>query len=181
MAMMGARTSVSRTESAAGLPEPLIRVRSPAGGWHVGFRLQRGGRTVVEVTEEDGSLAGMVTSSRLPILSVDTGWAGFSRARGGDGQWWALAIGHVPAGAGQPDVTFSRRQFGGRLGRAAFPDVVDGLWVVHDGLLGRGRQRSLHDGPAGGALRYADVAPQGGRAWFSVRCHGPRDSPRTGG
>jgi len=138
------------------------------------------GRTVVEVTEEDGSLAGMVTSSRLPILSVDTGWAA-SAAPAVGRSVVGLAIGHVPAGAGQPDVTFSRRQFGGRLGRAAFPDVVDGLWVVHDGLLGRGRQRSLHDGPAGGALRYADVAPQGGRAWFSVRCHGPRDSPRTGG
>jgi hypothetical protein len=129
---MGARAPVST--AAAMLPELPIRVRLPAGGWQVGFRLQPGGRTVVEVTEKDGSLAGMVTSSRLPILSVDAGWAGFSRVRGGDGQWWALAIGHVSAGAGQPDVTFSRGQFDGRLGRAAFPDVVDGLWVVHDGL-----------------------------------------------
>jgi hypothetical protein len=134
MTMMGARTPVSRAGSAAVPPELPIKVRLPGGGWQVGFRVQPGGRTIVEVTREDGSLAGMVTSSRLPILSVDAGWAGFSRAHGGDGQWWALAIGHVPAGAGQPDITFSRGQFGGRLGRAAFPDVVDGLWVVHDGL-----------------------------------------------
>ena len=134
MTTTGERMPVRRPWSAAMLPGSPISVRMPAGGWHVGLRLQSDGRTVVEVTEEDGSLAGMVTSSRLPIVSVDAGWTGVSRASGGDRQFWALAIGHVPAGAGQPDVTFRRGQLGGRLGRTTFPDALHGLWLVHDGL-----------------------------------------------
>jgi hypothetical protein len=73
-------------------------VRLPAGGWQVGFRAQHDGRTVIKVTGQDGSLAGLVASSRLPILSVDAGWGGAARESDGGGRWWALAIGHVPAG-----------------------------------------------------------------------------------
>jgi len=46
--------------------------------------------------------------------------------------WWALAIGHVPADASQPTVTFTRRTRH-RPG-AAPPDAVDGLWFAYDGL-----------------------------------------------
>jgi hypothetical protein len=116
---------------------PPIRVRLPAGGWQVGFRVQRDGRTVVEVTDADGTLAGLVASSRLPILSIDAGWRGCTRDLAGDGRWWALAIGHVPAEAGQPSVTFTRARGAiphGRRPAAALPRAVDGLWVVRDGL-----------------------------------------------
>ena len=116
---------------------PPIRVRLPAGGWQVGFRVQRDGRTVVEVTDPDGTLAGLVASSRLPILSIDAGWRGCTRDPAGDRRWWVLAIGHVPAEAGQPSVTFTRRGSGiprGRRPSAALPRAVEGLWVARDGL-----------------------------------------------
>ena len=114
---------------------PPVRVRLPAGGWQVGFRVQQGGRTVVEVTDAGGSLAGLITSTRLPLLSIDASWSGSVPVPGGDRQWWALAIGHSPAGAGQPVVTFTRRARRALRGHAALPpDVVDGLWVAHDGL-----------------------------------------------
>ena len=105
----------------------------PACGWQVAFRAQHDGRTVIEVTGQDGSLAGLVASSRLPILSVDAGWCGAAREPDGGWRWWALAIGHVPASQDQPSVTFTRKLPGAR--RAAVrPDAVDGLWVTVDGL-----------------------------------------------
>ena len=122
---------------ATGHSGPPIRVRLPAGGWQVGFRVQRDGRTVVEVTDTDGTLAGLVASSRLPILSIDAGWRGCTRDPAGDRRWWVLAIGHVPAEAGQPSVTFTRRGSGiphGRRPSAALPRAVEGLWVARDGL-----------------------------------------------
>ncbi len=39
----------------------------------------------------------------------------------------------MPAGQGQPSVTFTRRLPGARR-TAARPDAVDGLWVTVDGL-----------------------------------------------
>jgi hypothetical protein len=116
---------------------PPIQVRLPAGGWQVGFRVQRDGRTVVEVTDANGTLAGLVASSRLPILSIDAGWRGCTGDLAGDRRWWALAIGHVPAEAGQPSVTFTRARGALRPGRrpaAALPRPVEGLWVARDGL-----------------------------------------------
>jgi hypothetical protein len=116
---------------------PPIRVRLPVGGWQVGFRVQRDGRTVVEVTDTDGTLAGLVASSRLPILSIDGSWRGCTRDPAGDRRWWALAIGHVPAEAGQPSVTFTRRGRSiphGHRPAAALPRAVQGLWVARDGL-----------------------------------------------
>ncbi|HEX2819157.1 MAG TPA: hypothetical protein VHO07_03165 [Streptosporangiaceae bacterium] len=112
---------------------PPLRVRLPAGGWQAGFRAQHDGRTVIEVTGQDGSLAGLVASSRLPVLSADAGWCGTAREPDGGRRWRALAIGHVPAGQGQPSVTFTRRLPGARRA-AARPDAVDGLWVTIDGL-----------------------------------------------
>ena len=74
-----------------------------------------------------------MASSRLPILSVDAGWSGAAREPDGGGRWWALAIGHIPAGQGQPSVTFTRKLPGARRA-AARPAAVDGLWVTLDGL-----------------------------------------------
>ena len=94
---------------------------------------------MVEVTDAGGTLAGLVASSRLPILSIDAGWRGCTRDPAGDRRWWVLAIGHVPAEAGRPSVTFTRARARGvtRYGRrpsAALPRAVEGLWVASDGL-----------------------------------------------
>lgn len=114
---------------------PLVGVRLLTGGWQVGFRVQADGRTVVEVTDPAGSLAGLAATIRLPFLWIDAGWAGCGRGPSGDRQWWALAIGHAPTEAGQPTVTFSRKTRRRRRGRMVLPPLaVDGLWVVHDGL-----------------------------------------------
>src|SRR5229473_350251 len=95
----GISKSFGETRALAG-----VDMSVPAGTvqWQVGFRTQHDGRTVIEVTGQDGSLAGLVASSRLPILSVDAGWCGAAREPDGDRRWWALAIGHVPAGQDQP-------------------------------------------------------------------------------
>ena len=133
MTTLNPATWLGSPELAVTRAGPQIRVRLPAGGWQVGFRAQHDGRTVIEVTGQDGSLAGLVASSRLPILSVDAGWCGAAREPDGGRRWWALAIGHVPAGQGQPSVTFTRRLPGARRA-AARPEAVDGLWVTVDGL-----------------------------------------------
>jgi hypothetical protein len=113
----------------AGLP---VQVRLPVGGWQVGFRTRPDGRTVVEVADPDGALAGLVASAAVSILSIDAGWAGWARDPGGGRQWWALAIGHASPAADQPAVTFIRRTGRGRLKLP--PQTVDGLWLVQDGL-----------------------------------------------
>ena len=133
MTTLNPAARLSSAELAVTRAGPPLRVRLPAGGWQVGFRAQHDGRTVIEVTGQDGSLAGLVASSRLPILSVDAGWCGAASERDGGRRWWALAIGHVPAGQGQPSVTFTRRLPGARR-TAVRPDAVDGLWVTVDGL-----------------------------------------------
>jgi hypothetical protein len=132
---MTAFTPVTSTGPAVMPTGPPVRVRLPAGGWQVGFRGQMNGRIVVEVIDPGGSLAGLVASTRLPVLSIDAGWSGSAPGLAGVRQWWALAIGHVPAGAGQPAVTFTRQTGRARRGRMALPpEAVDGLWVAHDGL-----------------------------------------------
>jgi hypothetical protein len=133
--IMTALTAVTNTWLALTPARAPVRVRLPAGGWQVGFRAQLDGRTVVEVTDPGGSLAGLVASTRLPVLSIDAGWSGCAHGLAGVRQWWALAIGHAPAGAGQPAVTFTRRARRARCGRMALPpEAVDGLWLAHDGL-----------------------------------------------
>jgi hypothetical protein len=129
MTELMAVTGTAPTVMSAG---PQVRVRLPAGGWQVGFRFQLDGRMVVEVTDPGGSLVGLVASTQLPVLSIDGGWIGSAPGLAGVRQWWALAIGHVPAGTGQPAVTFTRRIRRGRI--ALPPGAVDGLWVAHDGL-----------------------------------------------
>jgi len=168
---------------------PPIQVRLPAGGWQVGFRVQRDGRTVVEVTDADGTLAGLVASSRLPILSIDAGWRGCTRDPAGDRQWWALAIGHVPVEAGRPSVTFTRARARGavRYGRrpaAALPRAVEGLWVARDGLwvaatAGHYSQVRLTT-PASTQLQRLHPVPEHGRC-SAVRGFPPRRGSAPGG
>lgn len=123
---------VSAGEAVVMRAGPPVQVRLPAGGWQVGFRTRPDGRTVVEVADPDGALAGLVASAAVSVLSIDAGWAGWARDPGGGRRWWALAIGHAPPAADQPVVTFIRRTGRGRLKPP--PQTVDGLWLVQDGL-----------------------------------------------
>src|SRR5271163_1548032 len=158
MTTLNPATRLNSPERAAPRAGPPLRVRLPAGGWQVSFQAQHDGRTVIEVTGQDGALAGLVASSRLPILSADAGWGGAAREPAGGRRWWALAIGHVAAGQGQPSVTFTRRLPGARRA-AARPDAVDGLWVTVDGLwvaAAAGRYTAVRcAGPAAGQLLTA--------------------------
>jgi hypothetical protein len=135
MTAVRALTPMSHPRPAVRPTGPPIRVRLPAGGWQVGFRAQPDGRTVVEVTDEDETLAGLMASGRLPILSIDAAWRGVTSDPGGRRQWWALAIGHAPAEAGLPSVTFTHGTgVTGHGPSTPQPPPVDGLWVAHDGL-----------------------------------------------
>src|SRR5260370_37301210 len=102
MTTLNPAARLSSPELAVTRAGPPLRVRLPAGGWQVGFRAQHDGRTVIEVTGQDGSLAGLVASSRLPLLSVDAGWGGGARGPDGGRGRWALAVGRVPPRPGQP-------------------------------------------------------------------------------
>jgi hypothetical protein len=113
---------------------PVVQVRLPVGGWRVGFHVQPDGRSLIEVTDPDGSLVGLVASSYEPVLSIAEAWTGHARSLGGCRQWWALAIGHTPV-EGWPTVSFTRRLGDSSRGRQiARLETVDGLWLVHDGV-----------------------------------------------
>jgi hypothetical protein len=107
-------------------------VRLAVNGWCIRRHVQPDGRMVIEVSDETGVLTGLVVGTRLPIVSADAGWRGIARGAGGARLWWALAIGHVPAGAGQPAVTFTRGRPGSRHARRTTvrPAPVGGLWVA---------------------------------------------------
>jgi hypothetical protein len=107
-------------------------VRLAVNGWCIRRHVQPDGRTVIEVSDETGVLTGLVVGTRLPIVSADAGWRGIARGAGGARRWWALAIGHVPAGAGRPVVTFTRGRPGSRHARRATvrPAPMGGLWVA---------------------------------------------------
>jgi len=106
-----------------------IRVRLAVSEWRIRCRLQPDGRTVIEVSDETGVLAGLVASTRLPIVSADAGWRGITRSAGGESRWWALAIGHAPADAGRPAVTFMRGLPGSRPATVR-PVTMGGVWVA---------------------------------------------------
>jgi hypothetical protein len=108
-----------------------ICVRLAASGWHIRWRLQSDGRTVIEVCDETGVLTGLVVGTRLPIVSADAGWRGTARGADGARWWWALAIGHTLAGTGRPAVTFTRGMPGSRTRRTTVrPATTGGLWVA---------------------------------------------------
>jgi hypothetical protein len=118
-------TVVSRAESGSCM-------RLAVSGWCIRCHVQPDGRTVIEVIDEAGVLTGLVVGTRLPIVSADAGWRGTTRAAGGARHWWALAIGHVPAGAGRPAVTFTRGWPGRPRARRTTvrPATTGGLWVA---------------------------------------------------
>jgi hypothetical protein len=57
-------------------PGPTLWARLPAGGWQVGFWVDRNGRTLVDVADSLGSLAYRLASARRAVPSVEEGWAG---------------------------------------------------------------------------------------------------------
>ena len=107
-------------------------VRLTVNGWCIRRHVQPDGRTVIEVSDETGALTGLVVGTRLPIVSADAAWRGIACGAGGARRWWALAIGHVPAGAGRPAVTFTRGRPGSRHARRTTvrPAPTGGLWVA---------------------------------------------------
>jgi hypothetical protein len=73
-----------------------------------------------------------ITSTDLPMLSVDGAWRGWGPGTDGTRRWWALAVGHASAGTEDPVVRFARR-----VGRRANPHRtvvrplrVHGLWIA---------------------------------------------------
>src|SRR5262249_36929750 len=72
----GSANTGSSTGSAMTSAGPLVGVRLLTGGWQIKFRVQADGRTVLEVTDPAGSLAGSAATIRLPFLWIDAGWAG---------------------------------------------------------------------------------------------------------
>jgi len=107
-------------------------VRLAVNGWCIRRHVQPDGRTVIEVSDETGVLTGLVVGTRLPIVSADAAWRGIACGAGGARRWWALAIGHVPAGAGRPAVTFTRGRPGSCHARRTTvrPAPTGGLWVA---------------------------------------------------
>jgi membrane protein len=124
-------TNVGPAMMSAGLP---VRLRLAAGGWQVRFWVQPDGRTVMEVTDSAGSLAGLAASTRLPLVSIDAGWSVRARGPNGDRQWWALAIGHAAAAGGPPTASFLCRRRRARRGAGRPPEAADTLCVTWDGL-----------------------------------------------
>ena len=114
-----------------------ICVRLADSGWRIRWRAQPDSRTVIEVCDETGALTGLVAGTRLPIVSADAGWRGLTRGAGGARRWWALAIGHAPAGSGRPAVTFTRGRPGSVRARhtTVHPVTMGGLWAA--AVLGR--------------------------------------------
>ncbi|MCU1656731.1 MAG: hypothetical protein JWO57_1387 [Pseudonocardiales bacterium] len=105
----------------------------PLSAWSLHRRVQRNGRTVIEVNDDGGDLVGLITSTSLPMLSVDGAWRGRGYRADGTPQWWALAIGHATASDDEPVVTFTRRR--GQRGApprriVVRPSRLQGLWVA---------------------------------------------------
>jgi hypothetical protein len=104
----------------------------PISGWRLRQRLQRNGRLAIEIDDDTGELVGLITSTSVPMLSVDGAWRGRASLADGTRRWWALAIGHATSSDDDPVVMFTRR-----LGPHATPRRIvvrpalsHGLWIA---------------------------------------------------
>jgi hypothetical protein len=104
----------------------------PISAWNLQTRVQPNGRTVAEISNDLGSLEGLVTSTRLAILSVDGAWRGRGYNTNAQLQWWALAVGRASASDDEPTVTFTRRvgHRGSPRRTVLRPTLFHGLWVA---------------------------------------------------
>jgi hypothetical protein len=101
-------------------------------GWRVCQRVQRNGRAVIEINDDTGDLVGLITSTNLPMLSVDGAWRGRAHLSDGTRRWWALAVGHATTSDDEPAVTFTRRlgPHGNALRTVVRPALLQGLWIA---------------------------------------------------
>jgi hypothetical protein len=113
---------------------PALWTRLPAGGWQVRFWTDTDGRTLIDVADSEGTLAGRLASTRPAAPSIDAGWARCAHEPSQDSQCWALAIGHAPPGP-RHVMSFATRTPTASHGRMTLPpQAPSGLWVVHNGL-----------------------------------------------
>jgi hypothetical protein len=104
----------------------------PISGWRLHQRVQRNGRAAIEINDDTGDLVGLITSTNLPMLSVDGAWRGMAHLADGTHRWWALAVGHATSGDDDPAVTFTRRPGPHANPRRSVvrPARLRGLWIA---------------------------------------------------
>ncbi|MDT4909466.1 MAG: hypothetical protein QOI69_2707 [Pseudonocardiales bacterium] len=104
----------------------------PISGWRLRQRVQRNGRLAIEINDDTGELVGLITSTTLPMLSVDGAWRGRTQLADGTPRWWALAIGHATSSDDDPSVTFTRRlgPHGNPRHSVVRPTLLQGLWIA---------------------------------------------------
>jgi hypothetical protein len=122
-----ARPTVTRTW-------PALWTRLPFGGWQVRFWTDADGLTLIDVARPEGTLACRLSSAPQAAPSIDAGWTYCAPSPGEDSQYWALAVGHVPAGLSHV-VSFARPTPMALRGRMTLPpQAPSGFWVVDNGL-----------------------------------------------
>jgi hypothetical protein len=101
-------------------------------GWRLRQRVQPNGRVVVEIFDATGELMGLITSTTLPMLTVDAAWRGRACLADGTHQWWALAIGHAFASDDDLTAVFTLRLGPHNNPRRAVvrPARTQGLWIA---------------------------------------------------
>jgi hypothetical protein len=104
----------------------------PIAGWRMRRQVQVNGRAVIEINDDTDDLVGLITSTTIPMLTVDAAWRGWGHAIDGTRQWWALAIGHASATDDDPTVTFTRRvgPRGNPRRTTVRPTRLQGLWIA---------------------------------------------------
>jgi hypothetical protein len=115
---------------------PTLWTRLPVGGWQVGFWIDSGGRTYLDVADPQGTLVYQMAGARTAAPSIDAGWTGWSTGSDRTSRCWALAVGHLPVGAGHA-VSFVSRPSASPADDdrgALLPDGRTGLRVTKDGL-----------------------------------------------
>jgi hypothetical protein len=104
-------------------PGSLNRLDIP-GGWHLRHHMDMTGRRCIEVYDISRELAGFVTSTDQPHVSIGAAWRGIAEGPHGNRRWWTLAIGHATL-ATQTRVTFaSRDRRGGLLRTTVSPPAA---------------------------------------------------------
>jgi hypothetical protein len=104
----------------------------PIVGWSLHQRVQPNGRAVIEIKDDSDDLVWLITSTSVPMLTVDAAWRGWSYTVDGTRRWWALAIGHACTNDEDPLVTFTRRigLHGSPRRTVVRPSRVHGLWIA---------------------------------------------------